>query len=196
MSREFTKKEKMLLLVCIVMFIGIFYYQLVWKSTSQIIKDYNVEKLEEELLLAETKVMKMVQMEKFIEEHKGKTRSIVADYNNLQNEITELNKILTDAYTYQLDFEDATTDGKIVRRNINITFQTGDYSTAKKIIQSLKESRYKCLLRDISFVAKEGSLQTTDIVNVSLKVTFYEGVTDAVSIAGLQEYVDEGVDKE
>lgn len=196
MSREFTKKEKMLLLVCIVMFIGIFYYQLVWKSTSQIIKDYNVEKLEEELLLAETKVMKMVQMEKFIEEHKGKTRSIVADYNNLQNEITELNKILTDAYTYQLDFEDATTDGKIVRRNINITFQTGDYSTAKKIIQSLKESRYKCLLRDISLVAKEGSLQTTDIVNVSLKVTFYEGVTDAVSIAGLQKYVDEGVDKE
>lgn len=196
MSRSFTRKEKMLLLVCTLMFIGIFYYQFVWKSTSQIIKDYNVEILEEELLLAQTKVMKMTQMENFIEEHKEQTRGIVADYNNLQNEITELNKILADATTYQLNFEDAITDGKIVRRNINITFQTKGYNTAKKIIQSLKDSRYKSLIRDINLVAREGSLQTTDIVNARVKVTFYEGVTADVSTAGLQEYTQEEINEE
>ena len=196
MSREFTRKEKILLLVCTAMMLGIFYYQVVWKSTSQIMETYNVETLEEELLLAQAKATKMLEMENFLEEYKGQARGIVADYNNLQNEITELNGILADAYTYQLDFEDATTDGSIVRRNVHITFQTGDYDTAKNIIQALKDSRYKSLVRDINILAKEKSLQTTDLVDVSLKVTFYEGVTEAVAIAGLPEYTDGGKTKE
>ena len=196
MSREFTKKEKILLLVCTAMMLGIFYYQVVWKSTSQIMETYNVETLEEQLLLAQAKATKMLEMENFLEEYKGQARGIVADYNNLQNEITELNGILAEAYTYQLDFEDATTDGSIVRRNVHITFQTGDYDTAKSIIQALKDSRYKSLLRDINILAKEKSLQTTNLVNVSLKVTFYEGVTEAVAIAGLPEYTDGGKIKE
>lgn len=196
MSREFTKREKIFLLVCIAMMLGIFYYQVLWKSTSQIMEEYNVETLEDQLLLAQTKAIKMVEMEKFIEEYQEQARGMVADYNNLQNEITELNEILSEAYTYQLDFEDATTDGSIVRRNVNITFQTGDYDTAKRIIQSLKDSRYKCLLRDINILSKENSLQTTNLVDVRLKVTFYEGVTEAVAIAGLPEYIDEGTTKE
>ena len=196
MSREFTRKEKILLLVCTAMMLGIFYYQVVWKSTSQIMETYNVETLEEELLLAQAKATKMLEMENFLEEYKGQARGIVADYNNLQNEITELNGILADAYTYKLDFEDATTDGSIVRRNVHITFQTGDYHTAKNIIQALKDSRYKSLVRDINILAKEKSLQTTDLVDVSLKVTFYEGVTEAVAIAGLPEYTDGGKTKE
>lgn len=196
MSRAFTKREKIFLLVCIAMMLGIFYYQVLWKSTSQIMEEYNVETLEDQLLLAQTKAIKMVEMEKFIEEYKEQARGMVADYNNLQNEITELNEILSEAYTYQLDFEDATTDGSIVRRNVNITFQTGDYDAAKRIIQSLKDSRYKCLLRDINILSKENSLQTTNLVDVRLKVTFYEGVTEAVAIAGLPEYIDEGTTKE
>lgn len=196
MSRAFTKREKIFLLVCIAMMLGIFYYQVLWKSTSQIMEEYNVETLEDQLLLAQTKAIKMVEMEKFIEEYQEQARGMVADYNNLQNEITELNEILSEAYTYQLDFEDATTDGSIVRRNVNITFQTGDYDTAKRIIQSLKDSRYKCLLRDINILSKENSLQTTNLVDVRLKVTFYEGVTEAVAIAGLPEYIDEGTTKE
>lgn len=189
MSRAFAKQEKILLLVCIVMMLGIFYYQVVWKSTSQIMEEYNVETLEDQLLLAQTKAIKMVEMEKFIDEHKEQSRGRVADYNNLHNEITELNEILAEAYTYQLDFEDATTDGSIVRRNVNISFQTGDYGAAKRIIKSLTNSRYKCLLRDINILAKENGLQTTNLVDVNLKVTFYEGVTEAVAIAGLPEYI-------
>lgn len=190
MSRRFTRQEKILLLVCALMFLGIFYYQVIWKSTSQTIENYNIQILEDELLLAQTKAIKMVEMENYIEQNKEQNRGIVADYNNLQNEITELNEILAEASTYQLDFEDATTDGSIVRRNINITFQTGDYSAAKRIIQALKDSRYKCLVREINLSVKEGGLQTADLVNVNLKATFYEGVTADVSAAGLQEYIE------
>lgn len=190
MSRTLTKKEKMLLLGCIVMIIAIFYYQFVWKSTSIAMKEYDNTLLEEELLIAETKVAKLIEMEKFLEQHKDQPRGMVVDYNNLQNEITELNEILKEAYTYQLNFEDATTDGHIVRRDVYITFETGNYTAAKNILQSLKDSRYKCLLRDITIIGKEKGLQTSELVNTSLKVTFYEAVTEAVSIADLPGYTD------
>ena len=191
MSRKFTTREKILLLLCSVMFLGIFYYQVVWKSTSKTIESYNTITLEDELLAIQTKAQRMLQMEKIIEKHKGQVNGLVADYNNLENEIIELNKVLKEARSYQLDFEDPTTDGSIVRRNINITFQAKSYEAGKKIIQSLQDFRYKCLLRDINISALEDSLQTTKQVNVSLKATFYEGITDSVSKAGLKTYIDE-----
>lgn len=191
MSRKFTAREKIFLLVCSFMFLSIFYYQVVWKSTSKTMESYNTITLEDELLAIQTKAQKMLQMEKIIEEHNGQVKGLVADYNNLENEIIELNKVLKEARSYQLDFEDPTTDGSIVRRNINITFQAKSYQVGKKIIQSLQDFRYKCLLRDINISALEDSLQTTKQVNVSLKATFYEGITDSVSKAGLKTYIDE-----
>ena len=191
MSRKFTAREKIFLLVCSFMFLSIFYYQVVWKSTSKTMESYNTITLEDELLAIQTKAQKMLQMEKIIEEHNGQVKGLVADYNNLENEIIELNKVLKEARSYQLDFEDPTTDGSIVRRNINITFQAKSYQVGKKIIQSLQGFRYKCLLRDINISALEDSLQTTKQVNVSLKATFYEGITDSVSKAGLKTYIDE-----
>lgn len=192
MSRKFTAREKILLLACTILFLGIFYYQVVWKSTSQTMEIYNVVNLEDELLAAQTKAMRMAQMESVIEENKEQVSGIIVDYNNLENEIIELNRILDEAKSYQLDFEDATTDGNIVRRNVNITFQTKNYKKAKKIITSLQNFRYKCLLRDINISAAEGGLQTTNQVKVTLKATFYEGVTDSVTTAGIEEYIDKG----
>lgn len=190
MSRKLTAREKILLLVCAALFLGIIYYQVVWKSTSQTMEKYNVVNLEEDLLVAQTKALKMAQMEKVIEENQEQVSGIIMDYNNLQNEIIELNRILKESQSYQLDFEDATTDGSIVRRNININFQAKNYNKAKKIIKSLQNFRYKCLIRDINLSSVEGGLQTTDQVNVRLKATFYEGMTDTVSSAGLEEYMD------
>ena len=191
MSRKFTAREKIFLLVCSFMFLSIFYYQVVWKSTSKTMESYNTITLEDELLAIQTKAQKMLQMEKIIEEHNGQVKGLVADYNNLENEIIEPNIVLKEARSYQLDSEDPTTDGSIVRRNINITFQAKSYQVGKKIIQSLQDFRYKCLLRDINISALEDSLQTTKQVNVSLKATFYEGITDSVSKAGLKTYIDE-----
>lgn len=188
MSRKLKAGESTFLLVCILLLLGMIYYQAVWKSTEKAMETYNLETIEDELLIAQTKAMRMAQMERVIKEHNGETQGLIADYNNLENEITELNKILAEAQSYQLDFEDATTDGSIVRRNINIDFQVGDYSTAKNIIESLQNCLYKSLVRDVTLSAKEGGLQNTNQVNVSLQVTFYEGVTDEVSTAGLQKY--------
>ena len=190
MSKKIKTKESIFLLVCILLLLGMIYYQVVWKPTEKTMETYNLVTIEDELLIAQAKAMRMAQMERVIKEHNGETVGIIADYNNLENEITELNRILAEAQSYQLDFEDATTDGSIVRRNINIDFQVGDYRTAKNMIESLQSCLYKSLVRDVTLSSKSGGLQSTNQVNVSLQVTFYEGVTDGVSTAGLQQYKD------
>lgn len=187
MSRKFTVKENILLLICTCLFLGIFYYQAVWKSTEKMMDTYNVLELEDELLAVQLKARKLIQMQKELKENEGKSSGLLLDYNNLENEITEINSILSEAKTFNLNFDNATSDGSIVRRNIYITFTTGDYDTAKEMIQSLKNSKYKCLIRDINLSATEGGLQTSKSINVSLQVTFFEAVSDSVSTAGLQE---------
>lgn len=190
MNRTFTTRETIFLLVCSMMFLTIFYYQVVWKSTGEAIKAYDTIELEDELLVIQTKAQKMMQMEKKIEENKGNTTGLVADYNNLDNEIIELNRVLKKAKTYQLQFEDPTTDGNIVRRNFTITFEAQSYETGKYILEQLQKSRYQCLLRDITFSAMNDSIQHTKKVNVSVKGTFYEGVTENAIEAGLEKYQD------
>lgn len=188
MSRRFTKDEKILLILCSVIIVAIAYYQFVWKSTNKIMQTYDIAAIEDELMSTQLKALKIKEMAEYIEANKIQTIGQVADYNNLQNEIIELNTILSEAVSYKLNFEGATTDNKIVRRNVNINFQTSSYSAAKKIIESLKNSRYKSLVRDLSMTAGEKGLQATNQVNVNLKVTFYEGITEAVAQAGLPEY--------
>lgn len=188
MSKRFTKDEKMLLILCSIMIIAISYYQWIWKGTNKVIETYDLVAIEDELLMTQLKAIKIKEMQTYIDENKAQTTGWVADYNNLQNEIVELNQILAGALSYKLNFEDATTDQKIVRRNVNISFQAGNYTEAKNIIEALKYSRYKSLVRDISIAAKEGGLQSNQPVDVQLKITFYEGMTEAVLEAGLQEY--------
>lgn len=191
MSRKFTVKENVLLLICACLFLGIFYYQAVWKSTAKMMDKYNVIELEDDLLVVQLKAQKLIQMQKELKNSEGQSEGLLLDYNNLENEITEINSILSKAKTFNLNFDNATTDGSIVRRNIYITFTTEDYDTAKEIIQSLKNCKYKSLIRDINLSAMEGGLQTSKNINVSLQVTFFEGVSDSVSTAGLQEIKSE-----
>ena len=187
MSRKFTVKENILLLICVAMFLWIFYYQILWKSTEKTLETYNVVELDNELLIVQLKAQKLIEMQNELKKNEGQTIGVVEDYNNLENEIMELSNILSDATKLNLDFDDPTTDGSIVRRNVFITYQAKDYKTAKKMIQELKDCKYKLLIRDVNLSAMEGGLQTSKNINVSLKVTFYEGVSDAVTTAGLQE---------
>lgn len=187
MSRKFTAKENIALLLCVALFLSIFYYQIVWKSTEKALETYDVVELENELLIMQSKALKLIEMQNALEEYEVETVGVVADYNNLENEIMELNQILSDATMLNLEFESPTTDGSIVRRNIFITFQTNDYQTAKRMIDSLKTCKYKLLIRDVNLSAVKGGLQSSKNVNVSLKVTFYEGVSEAAKNAGLQD---------
>lgn len=192
MNRKPTFKNNIALLVVAFLLLGALYYFAVWKPTSETIKNYDVLLLEDQLITAQAKAQRMLQMEKVIKDNEGKTTGLIVGYNNLQNEIVELNRILGNADTYQIDFEDATVDGSIVRRDIRISFQASNYESAKDILQALRDGKYKCLLRNVQMTAANHGLEKTDRISVSLEVTFYENVVDSKAVEGLQEYVDIG----
>lgn len=190
MSRKFTTREKVLLLVCAVLLLGILYYRVVWVETANIIAANDVTLLEDEMLLEQMRATSKKQM---VDEMAGGTMEPtgeVAVYNNLQNEINELNSILASADTYNIGFFDATLDGTTVRRDVNITFHTGDYGSMKSTLQKLHDCQYRCLIQDmtVSTTARaEGGIQRNGDINVSLKVTFYETTNNAETTIGLPE---------
>ncbi len=94
-----------------------------------------------------------------------------------KNEISALNDIFGAASTYNFDFNQAIKDGDAVRRDINISFTAGSYSTAESIIEKLHDCKYRCLIRNISINTSSGEGISSGSVSVSMTVTFLRRCT-------------------
>lgn len=183
--------KKLAIFLFIFLLFGVLYYQFVWKTTKQTLEIYSEESLEDEWMLMQAKAKKIKQMKQSMEKQKKEKQGIIADYNNLQNEMLELNSILKQTTAYQMDFEDPTIDDSIIRRNIHISFQTKTYDMAKEVLQSLQDSTYRCLLKNIMISSDSSDLFQTKEVDVELEITFFEGINDTARAAGLNKYVDD-----
>lgn len=191
MSRSFTTREKILIIVLCALLLGLLYYQFIVKEVDRTIEKYNTEELETELLMEQTKAINLVQMNKEIEENRGATSKVVASYNNVKNEISALNTIFANATDYNLNFADPVKDGDAVRRVIDITFSASSYDGAVSIIKELYNCKYRCLIRNISISpTSSGGINSGD-VSVSLQVTFFETMYNADTQQGLEEAQDE-----
>ena len=193
LSRKFTTREKVLLLVMAIMLLGLFYYQVVYKQTEHMIAEYDTIDLENELTIVQGKAARKKKMEQEMAEGGQKANGEVATYNNITNEINELNAILANADTFNLSFGEAKAEGTTVRRDIQVSFQTGSYAKMKEFLQQLHDCRYRCLIRNVSVSAdasNEKGINAAGDINVSLTVTFYETTFNAKSTEGLKTQED------
>lgn len=186
MSREFTPREKILLLVLCVMLLGILYFQFIVKDVDETIEKYNTEELETELLMEQTKAMQIKQMEQELKNADPGTLTLVASYNNVKNELNELNDIFSAANAYNLEFAVPIKEGSYVRRDIHITFTAGSYKSAEAIIQKLHDCKYRCLIQNLSINNGSGIGIQTGSVSANMTVTFFETMYDATTTKGLE----------
>ena len=94
----------------------------------------------------------------------------LAPYDNLQPVMLELNSILSAAEDYSLSFGTVNEEEHIVRRSISLSFTCGDYKAAKKILQNLHDSDYRCMLDNLTVsLGGEGSS-----VSVNSTIVFFE----------------------
>ena len=95
----------------------------------------------------------------------------LADYDNLQPVMLELNTVLSETEDYSLSFGTVDTSRTIVRRSISLTFTSGSYEEAKSVLQQLNDSAFRCMLSDLSI-----SLGQTGegLVSVSGTIVFFE----------------------
>lgn len=179
MNRELTKREKVLLLIFVVLIIVLGYFKLILEPINTKIDSYEGMTLEEEMEI-DTKTIKAVQMsimEKEIEKAKAEgVKRDVPDYDNSAVLLPKLYKIMDSTIEYSMDFSELQTEGKVVLRQVNISFDTRGYKQARKIIDRLYDMGYALQIDDIT----SQRVKATDRSRVTtyLNVTFFEAVRE------------------
>ena len=181
MSREFTRKEKMLLVIMCALLIGILYFEFVYRPVKANMNKYNTAKLSVKLATEQAKSLSIKKMESEMAGNKASNIGTVATYNNVKQELKALNNIFSSASSFNLDFSDPVKDGDAVRRNVNITFTAKSYSAANNIINELHNCEYRCLIRTLSLTSSGGT------VSGNMQVTFFETLYGAKTNDGLTE---------
>ena len=203
LSRDFTTKEKIMIVVFCLILLGLAYYRFFYVPTQDQIAAANSQKANYETELMEV-MAKEAQIRKMKEEidELGELSNVsrIESYNNSKQEISLLNRVLGPATEYSIRFSDINRDGDLLRRNFTLMFKTDSFVSAKRIISSLEESPYRCVLGDIQYqlsLRRADSEEPTrggrwiddeyfyDVVTVNTNATFFETMYDGVADAGL-----------
>ena len=203
LSRDFTTKEKIMIVVFCLILLGLAYYRFFYVPTQDQIAAANSQKANYETELMEV-MAKEAQIRKMKEEidELGELSNVsrIESYNNSKQEISLLNRVLGPATEYSISFSNIKRDGDLLRRNFTLMFKTDSFVSAKRIISSLEESPYRCVLGDIQYqlsLRKADSEEPTrggrwiddeyfyDVVTVNTNATFFETMYDGVADAGL-----------
>ncbi len=203
LSRNLSMKEKLLVVVFILILLGLAYYRFFYIPTQNSIDAAHTKRDEyqTQLLEAQKKEAQIRKMKEEIEEL-GDLENIsrMESYNNSKEELTLLNRILDPASDYSISFSNVTRDNDLIRRSFTLNFTTGSFVQAKRIISSLESSKLRCLLGDIkySFSLRRATKDEEtrggqwiddeyyfNVVKVNTSATFYETMYDGVADAGL-----------
>lgn len=186
LSRKFTLREIILLLIAILLLLGIFYYQVILKDYNEAKVTFNTASLEDQESILTAKAMKYKQMKTYIEEHADDNYGTVAVYNNLSNEIEALSNVFTGIDNVSINWQEPSLTNTIVRRNATITFDVSSYEQAKNIMKSINELEYKCIITSTSLSdGNTTSITSSSDITVELNVTFFETIEGAKTTSGL-----------
>ena len=178
LSRDFTTKEKILLVILAVILVGLTYYQFfdqpVRKATDEAIAEK--ANLETELVTLEARLANLKKMQAELDSMEGMENvRIMPSYNAIKQIHSLLNDVLG-TLGYSLTFNNATRSGDQVRQRITMSFRCPDLDTAVRVLTDLQNGEFRCLIEDLS-VSMATNNSNTDIderVSVSTTITFYE----------------------
>ena len=175
MKKEFTQREKILLLVLTVLVIGLGYYKFVLQPINNRISEYrNMESeisLEYEQNLIKAGQMDTMQKEIQKDQAKG-IRRTVALYDNSVNLMPELYRIMKNSIDYSLDFGELVFESDFVKRPVEITFDTSTYRQARAIIDRLYNSQYAMQVDGLTVTAKEAT--DKQVVTTYISIIYFE----------------------
>lgn len=187
MSRDFTTKEKVLLLILAAILILAGYYLFVDQPVRSALDSAKSqqEELNTELLVLQSRAASLSSMQSELDdiEKSGKLGKM-GSYNNSKAELDELNDILKETKAYDINFNDVTRDGDLIRRSFSLTYTAPDYDKAADIITQLCEGEWRCLISDLQFIADKDNLEEGD-VKVGVTATFYETMEGGTPDSGL-----------
>ena len=187
LSRDFTIREKIIILVLLVLLLGLAYYQFVDKPVRSALETAASEKsaLETELTAVKAKVAQLEKMKNEIDDiTRTGAYAKMPSYDNSKEVIALLNDVLGST-GYSITFSNRVQSGNMVRRNITLRFTADSRDTIKKVFKQLTGSDYRCLVGDMSISPSSSSGKSSSTYTVTATVTFYETMVGATTNQGL-----------
>ena len=183
LSRDFTPREKIMILILALILLALCYYQFLSVPCANAIESANLrqETLEIDLLAAQMKEGKLKQMQSELDLlNEMQQTSRMGSYNNSKAELSLLNGVLESANDYAVTFSGVTRDGDQIRRNFSLQFTARDFDAVKEIIDKLTKSEYRCLIGNIHYTTVQ--VKSKDVIENAVErvvdgVTYYEQVS-------------------
>lgn len=184
-SKQFTKREKVLLVLLAVLLLAACYYWFVQQPIANELERIEMERSEAqaEQIVLDAKAQRLEEMRAELELLFAQPGGLAETpaYDNLQNIITQFNAILASASEYNLNFQpvEMPEEGNVVRRVINMNFTCGSYAVAQDMVQRLHDGPYRCQIGPLAIapaatVGADGASLNRGPVQVSLTITYFE----------------------
>ena len=190
LSRSFTLKEKILLLLLSLILVALAYYQFVDQPVRSALAQAQAEadSLSMELTAVTAKLTTMRNMRAELDDvTAGGKASEMGSYNNSKAEIAMLNDVLSEALQYSITFSNVTRSEDQIRRNFSLQLTASSYESMEHIINSINESHYRCLIGDLQCRAFRDKYVLDGNLSVNATATFYETMVGGTPDAGLPE---------
>lgn len=177
LSRKFTAREAVVILVLVAAILGYFYYYVVYQYFEDQKAQYDVAQVQDEIDYEQLKVARLQKMKQELE-NEGPSESVLGVYNNQSEELSALAAILENKATgISMNWSDPQLDGKIVRRDVTISFNTGNFKDAGDIIKEIADCEYTLVIVDLSMDETE----TEEDVEVPVASTVATEEVDVVN---------------
>ena len=179
LTRRFTRREIVLMLVLVLIFLIGMYFYLVHYPITQRLEEIETERDEiafnteiAEMRLGVYQSMKAELDEIFAMPEDEIT--VMPEYDNIETLINYFHFVLNGTDPV-LNYDAVTVNGKIAMRTIRFSFTAAGYDQAKLILGQLAGTGYRCLMQSVSIVPDEnGGEVETGALKVSGTITFYE----------------------
>lgn len=180
LTKAFTPREKILLLIMAIMLVLAVYYLTIVRPTSATIADSQAEitEIENNMVAEQIKADLLADMKDVLAKvpESEKNGAQIPDYDNFENVLDELSVALTNASEVKIIFSKETVDGDLVVREMQVAFFADNYAVAKSIISNLYAGPYKCDVSQATLKLAESVNNdlTTSKVAVLVNIIYYE----------------------
>ncbi len=166
---------------------GIFYYYFGYRNFQSQVDKYKTDQLESEIEIYEQQLAKMQEMQNYIDAHINDDIGTIELYNNLGNEIDEIDRIFDGIEEMTITWAYPTLLDGTVRRQATIVFITYSYDDVLRLLDELNNNRYRSVILSVNTTAdKNKILADGNKIRTNVVMTFFEKVNSDTNLAGLR----------
>lgn len=175
-----------MLISVIIAFLLIIWYVFLYVPVCNRMKMADTSDLEMEIVLEQMRAAGIRSMKWEIEANKSAGAAVVSSYNNIGNEIDELERIFGTLSDFEFEFSEPEIKKTEVRRNVHIRCTAEDWKQAVAMVEQLSKSRYQGMIREVNFFVSESENNIlSGPVSLILDYTYFETTVDSESLEGL-----------